>query len=134
MSHGLSPTPGGNSQKESIPKKADYSAGLEWPQGLSQKPGGGSGLSSGVFVGCLSRDAWDWGHCSSIVSSGPAGHCHRGPSSPWPEHPLYFSHSLALRKDIKDQRDVLFRFVWGLILNTWFPGPNFGTFNLFCSA
>lgn len=96
--------------------------------------GGGSGLSSGVFVGCLSRDAWDWGHCSSIVSSGPAGHCHRGPSSPWPEHPLYFSHSMALRKDIKDQRDVLFRFVWGLILNTWFPGPNFGTFNLFCSA
>lgn len=81
-----------------------------------------SGVATGTFselgvatafpVGCL------WVACPgtpgtgdivpALFSSGAAGHCHRGPSSPWPEHPLYFSHSMALRKDIKDQRDVLF--------------------------
>lgn len=49
MSHGLSPTPGGNSQKESIPKKADYLAGLEWPQGLSQKPGAATAFPAGCL-------------------------------------------------------------------------------------
>lgn len=54
-------------------------------------------------------DAWDRGHCLSIVlGSHSAGHCHGGPSSPWPEHRLYFSHFTSLRKDIKDQGDVLF--------------------------
>lgn len=54
-------------------------------------------------------DAWDWGHYLGIVlRSHSDGHCHRGPSSPWPEHRLYFSHSTSLRKDIKAQGDVLF--------------------------
>lgn len=60
MSHGLSPTPGGNSQKESIPKKADYLAGLEWSQGLSQKPGAATAFPAG----CL------WAACPGTPGTG----------------------------------------------------------------
>lgn len=37
------------------------------------------------------------------------------PSSPWPEHRLYFSHFTSLRKDIKAQGDVLFA-----LFGVWF--------------
>lgn len=79
-------------------------------QELSKKPG-----AEMLFPAeCLCRnggprDAWVWGHCLGIVlSPHSAGHCHRGPSSPWPEHRLYFSYPTSFRKDIKDQGDVLF--------------------------
>lgn len=107
MFQGQPPPPGGNSQKERV-RKTDCWAGLEWPQGLSQE----LGAAAAFPVGCLRVACPGTPGTGDIVpalfSSGPAGHCHRGPSSPWPERPLYFSHSMALRKDIKDQRDVLF--------------------------
>lgn len=96
---------------------------LSWSAGATEsfsETRGCNGLSSGLFVSCMSRDAWDWRHCSALFGSGSAGHCHRGPSSPWPEHPLYFPHSMALRKDIKDQRDVLFA-----LFGVWFSTRGF---------
>lgn len=43
---------------------------------------GCSGLSSGVFASCMSRDAWDWGHCSGIVQLWPCWPLSQGPIKP----------------------------------------------------
>lgn len=79
---------------------------------LSKKPGVWGLLQCPFQWGVCQRHAQaglGWGHCLAIVfGSQLAGHCHRAPASPWPERWLYFSPSTSLRKDIKDQGDVLF--------------------------
>lgn len=56
-----------------------------------------------------------------MLSSHSAGHCHRSPSRPWPEHRLYFSLYIPQKRHQRPGR-CAFCFVWCLILNMWLPG------------
>lgn len=95
---------------------------------------GCNGLSSEVFVTCMSRDAWDWRHCSCIVQLWLCWPLLQGPIKPLVWAPVVFFSLYGPQKRHQRPERCAFRFVWCLILNTWFPGPNFGTFKLFCSA